>query len=59
MLLRVLDKVLDPRAPALIRVWGVEELAKRFIRGEANEEHHQIAEIVRRVNHRARELPDA
>ena len=50
VLLRMLDKVLDPREPALIRIWGVEELAKRFLRGEATEEHRQILEIIQTVN---------
>jgi hypothetical protein len=53
MLLRLLSKVLDPNAPAVIRIWGVEELAKRFIRGEANAEHRQILELVQAINGKA------
>jgi hypothetical protein len=50
VILRLLDNVLDPREPALIRIWGVEELAKRFLRGEATEEHRQILEMIQTVN---------
>jgi hypothetical protein len=50
VLLRLLDKVLDPREPGLIRIWGVEELAKRFLRGEATQEHRQILEMLQTVN---------
>jgi hypothetical protein len=50
LILRLMDKVLDPQAPALIRLWGVEELAKRFLRGEATDEHRQMLEIIQTVN---------
>jgi hypothetical protein len=50
MLLRCLDKVFDPKAAALLRIWGVEELAKKILRGRANDEHHQIVELIQTVN---------
>jgi hypothetical protein len=50
VLLRCLDKVLDPLAPALIRVWGLERLTQRMEAGELTAEHRGIIEIVQRVN---------
>jgi hypothetical protein len=50
VLLRCLDKVLDPEAPALIRIWGVEELAKKLLRGTATDEHRQIVELIQAIN---------
>jgi hypothetical protein len=50
MLIRCLDKVLDPREPALLRVWGVEELAKRALRGDMAQDHREIVELIQRVN---------
>jgi len=44
--------VLDPREPALLRVWGVEELAKKALRGQLTDEHRQIIEIFQTVNNR-------
>jgi hypothetical protein len=50
LILRLMDRVLDPKQPALIRLWGIEELAKRFLRGEATREHERMLEIIRAVN---------
>ncbi|HLF78395.1 MAG TPA: hypothetical protein VJB57_13010 [Dehalococcoidia bacterium] len=50
LILRLMDKVLDPRQSALIRLWGVEELAKRLLRNEATEEHRQMVEVIQAVN---------
>jgi hypothetical protein len=50
LILRVMDKVLDPRRPALLRVWGIEELAKRMLRGEMTSEHKQIVELFEAIN---------
>jgi hypothetical protein len=50
MLLRCLDEVLDPQKPALIRLWGVEELTKRMIAGETTREHRDMIEVIQRVN---------
>jgi hypothetical protein len=50
VLLRCLDKVLDPRAPALIRIWGLERLLQRMQSGEITDEHRQIIEIIQAVN---------
>ena len=50
LILRLLDKVFDPHKPALLRIWGIEELAKRFLRGEMTSEHKQIVEIFEAIN---------
>jgi hypothetical protein len=50
LILRCLDKVVDPRQPALIRLWGVEELAKRMQRGALTDEHRQMIEVIQVVN---------
>ncbi len=50
LLLRCLDRVLDPRAPALIRLWGAEELAKKRQRHELTSEHRAIIELLQAVN---------
>jgi hypothetical protein len=52
LLLRCLDRVLDPRQPALIRIWGVEELAKKMLRGALTDEHRQIIDLIQTVNAR-------
>lgn len=49
LLLRCLDRVLDPDSTSLLRIWGVEELAKRVLRGEATGEHRQIIDLVQYV----------
>jgi hypothetical protein len=51
LILRCLDKVLDPQRPGLIRLWGIEELTKRMLSGRLTSEHRDIIEIIRRVNH--------
>jgi hypothetical protein len=53
LILRCLDKVLDRQAPALIRLWGVEELTKRMIGGSLTDEHRRMIEILQAVNARA------
>jgi hypothetical protein len=50
VILRCLDKVLDSRQPALIRLWGVEELVKRMQRGALTDDHRQMIEIIRVIN---------
>jgi hypothetical protein len=50
LILRLLDKVFDPHKPALLRIWGIEELAKRMLRGEMTSEHKQIVEIFEAIN---------
>jgi hypothetical protein len=50
LILRCLDKVLDRQAPALIRVWGAEELTKKMQRGELTDEHRQIIAVLQRAN---------
>ena len=50
--LRSLDEVLDRREPALLRVWGVEEIAKKALRGQLTDEHRQIIDIFQTVNNR-------
>jgi hypothetical protein len=52
MLQRCIDHVLDPQAPALVRVWGVEELVKKMAAGELTDEHRQIIELLQTVNDR-------
>jgi hypothetical protein len=50
LLLRCLEKVLDPSAPKLLRIWGVEELTKHMLRNELTREHHQIIEMIQTIN---------
>jgi hypothetical protein len=50
MILRCLEHVLDPERPALIRLWGVEYLTKRMLRGDLTQEHRDIIEIIHHVN---------
>ncbi len=50
LILRVLDKVLDPQRPALIRVWGIELLTQHMQRNDLTEQHHEMIDIIRRVN---------
>jgi hypothetical protein len=50
LILRLLDKVFDPHRPALLRIWGIEELAKRMLRGEMTSEHRQIVELFEAIN---------
>jgi hypothetical protein len=52
MLQRCIDHVLDPDAPALVRVWGVEELVKKMRAGELTDEHRRIIELLQTVNDR-------
>jgi hypothetical protein len=53
MVIRCLDKVLDPREPGLIRVWGVEELSKKAIRREMKPDHREIVDLIQQVNFQA------
>ena len=50
LLLRCIEKVLDPEQPALIRVWGIEELAKKMLRGLMTREHRDIVELFQVIN---------
>jgi hypothetical protein len=50
LILRCLDRVLDPQRPALLRIWGIEELSKRMLRGEMTQEHRQIVELFEAIN---------
>jgi hypothetical protein len=50
VLLRCMDRVLDPIKPGLIRIWGVEELAKQLMAGNATDEHRQIVELIQAIN---------
>jgi hypothetical protein len=56
MLLRCLDRVVDPEKPALIRIWGVERLAQRMLSGELSPEHRQIIDLIQTVNDTGLEL---
>jgi hypothetical protein len=50
LLLRAAEKVFDPQQPKLLRVWGLEELAKKALRGSFTPEHTQIVELIRTLN---------
>ncbi|HXH23010.1 MAG TPA: hypothetical protein VNN10_13365 [Dehalococcoidia bacterium] len=50
MLLRCAGRVLLPEQPSLIRIWGVEEMAKKVLSGETTPEHEAIFDLVRRIN---------
>jgi hypothetical protein len=50
LLLRCLDKVLDPQLPALIRLWGLERLSERMLGGDLTAEHRDIIQIIQTVN---------
>jgi hypothetical protein len=52
MLQRCIDHVLDPEQPALVRLWGVEELTKKMMAGELTDEHRRIIELIQTVNDR-------
>jgi hypothetical protein len=50
LVIRCLDKVFDRRQPALLRIWGIEELAKKAQHGLLNDEHRQIISLIQAVN---------
>jgi hypothetical protein len=50
LLLRCMRDVLDPDAPGLVRVWGVERLVQRIQAGELTDDHRKIIEIIQAVN---------
>jgi hypothetical protein len=50
LILRCLEKVLDPQRPGLIRIWGLERLAERMLSGSLTSEHRDIIEIIQTVN---------
>ena len=52
MLQRCFDHVLDPEQPALVRLWGVEELVKKMLAGELTDEHREIIALVQTANDR-------
>lgn len=55
MLQRCIDHVLDPEQPALVRLWGIEELVKKMLTGALTNEHRQIIGLIQRVNSQRRE----
>ena len=52
LILRTLDKVLDPQRPALIRLWGIELLTQHMQRKDLTAQHHEMIDIIRRINGR-------
>ncbi len=46
MLARCVESVLDPRAPSVLRIWGVEELAKKALNRRMSDEHRQIVDLI-------------
>jgi hypothetical protein len=50
MLLRCAESVLDTSRPSVIRVWGIEEMAKKALAGRATAEHEAIYDLVRRLS---------
>ena len=50
LLLRLAEKVFDPAAPKLLRVWGLEELARKALLGAFTAEHAQIVQLIRALN---------
>ena len=50
MLLRCADRVLQRDQPSVIRIWGIEEMAKKALAGLTTGEHAAIFDLVRRVN---------
>jgi hypothetical protein len=50
LLLRCFDAVLDPEAPALIRIWGLERLLMRMQTGDLTSEQRDIIQIIQTVN---------
>jgi hypothetical protein len=57
LLLRCLEKVLDPEEPRLLRIWGVEELTKHMLRRDLTDEHAQIIELIQTLNSAAHSTP--
>ena len=39
-----------PESPSVLRIWGVEEMAKKVLAGDTNGEHDAIFDLVRRIN---------
>ncbi|HEY7268496.1 MAG TPA: hypothetical protein VH951_01595 [Dehalococcoidia bacterium] len=50
MLLRCASRVLDTSKPSLIRIWGIEEMAKKALAGRATQEHEAMFDLMRQVN---------
>jgi hypothetical protein len=50
MLLRCASRVLLPESPSVLRIWGVEEMAKKVLAGDTNGEHDAIFDLVRLIN---------
>jgi hypothetical protein len=55
MLQRCFDHVLDPERPGLVRLWGVEELVKKMVKGDLTDDHRQIIELIQTINDRGTE----
>jgi hypothetical protein len=53
MLLRCAENVLDRRTPSVLRIWGIEHLARVVRSGNATGEHTQIVDLIRRLNEQA------
>jgi hypothetical protein len=49
MLLRCAEEVLDREKPSVLRIWGIEHLAKKALGGEAGPEHLQMVDLIRRL----------
>jgi hypothetical protein len=49
MLLRCAAKVLDPLQTSILRIWGVEEMAKKALSGQTNDQHQAIFDLTRRL----------
>jgi hypothetical protein len=49
MLLRCAGKALDREQPSVLRVWGVEALAKKALGGKTTPEHEAIFDLTRRL----------
>jgi hypothetical protein len=60
MLLRCADRVLDSSKPSVLRVWGIEGMARKALAGAATEEHAAMFDVMRRINESGpREAPKA
>ena len=52
MLLRLAEKALDPRERSVLRIWGVEAMAKKALAKQTTAEHDQIFDLIRRLTSR-------
>jgi hypothetical protein len=49
MLLRCAENALDPEQMSILRIWGVEELAKKALANQTTEQHEEIFDLIRRM----------